>query len=339
MRRDLFRTTQTGCLLAKDLPLLGETLDASKGNSVISTFAPALRPARPWRSQIMASWLIVSVTYWEEGQLRCVLSREGQVNIYGPGGKPDHTYQIPEAGVFGEAASGLGYVNRIVAIGDHLYVCGQSRQVWRFEWDGKDLASGRWVDAAGPMRQPAISNPPDDPTDEQAFDRWLDDNDAVDLVDIAGASDSDIYAVGDQCWHWDGHQWQQLSLPTDEPLAAIKVMSPEQVCFVGHNGTLLVGNARDGCAELSGVDDNQNFTGVEWFGDRLFLASNSGLFTFDPASRRIERYATDLQPDLQDTHVLEAKDGILWSFGFKDLVWFDGTRWTRVDHPDNPPIR
>lgn len=80
MRRDLFRTTQAGCLLAKDLPLLGETLDVSEGNSVISTYAPALRPARPWRSQIMASWLIVSVTYWEEGQLRCVLSREGQVN-------------------------------------------------------------------------------------------------------------------------------------------------------------------------------------------------------------------------------------------------------------------
>lgn len=305
---------------------------------MITTYAPALRPTKPWRSQLMEAWLIVSVTYWEADQLRCVLSQEGQVNIYGPGGQPDHTYQIPEAGVFGGAAIGLGYVNRIRVIGDHLYVCGQSRQVWRFEWDGRDLASGRWVDAAGAMRQRAISEPPDD-ADEEAFDRWLDDNDAVDLVDIAGPGEQDLYAVGDQCWHWDGHQWQQLALPTDEALAAIKVMSPELVYVVGHNGTLLAGNARDGFADLSSVDDNQNFTGLEWFGDRLYLASNLGLFTYDPGTRRIERCATDLSRDLQDTHLLEAKDGVLWSFGFRDLAWFDGKRWTRVDHPDNPPIR
>ncbi len=37
--------------------------------------------------------------------------------------------------------------------------------------------------------------------------------------------------------------------------------------------------------------------------------------------------------------MLEAKHGILWSFGLKDLAWFGGKRWTWVDHPDNPPIR
>ena len=58
------------------------------------------------------------------------------------------------------------------------------------------------------------------------------------------------------------------------------------------------------------------------------------LFLRATAARKIERYATDLKPDLKDTHMLEAKDGILWSFGFKDLAWFDGSRWTRVDHPD-----
>ena len=61
--------------------------------------------------------------------------------------------------------------------------------------------------------------------------------------------------------------------------------------------------------------------------------------SYDPAKKTIEPYATDLSPDLQDTHILEAKDGILWSFGFKDLAWFDGKTWTRVNNPDNPPIR
>lgn len=63
------------------------------------------------------------------------------------------------------------------------------------------------------------------------------------------------------------------------------------------------------------------------------------LFAWDPATRRITSQRTDLKPELQDTHQLEAKDGVLWSFGFKDLACFDGRNWTRIDHPDNPPIR
>lgn len=285
----------------------------------------------------MEGWQLVSATLLAAGSLRCVLSREGQVNLYGPGGQPDHSFQIPEAGVFGEAACGLGYVNRIRAVGDGLYVCGQSRQVWRFERDGGDLASGRWVDMAGAMRQPPMPDPPDD---ADAFERWLDDNDAIDFVDIAGSSERDLYAVGDEAWHWDGRRWARLSLPTDEPLAAIKVMSAQLIYIVGHNGTVLAGNAREGLRDLSTVEDNQNFTAVEWFADRLFLASNLGLFTLEPVGEgRIRRHATGLQPELQDTHQLEARDGVLWSFGFKDLAYFDGRRWTRVDHPDNPPIR
>jgi hypothetical protein len=286
-------------------------------------------------------WLVVSVCRWGAG-LRCVLSREGDVNIYGPGGKPDHTFQIPEAGVFSDHATGLGYVNRIRAIGASLYVCGQSRQVWRFEWDGKSLNRGRWVDAAGPMRQPPLPEPEGE-LEGDALDAWLEAHDAIDLVDIDGPAENDLYAVGDEAWHFDGRRWTQLDLPTDEPLAGIKVLDADRIVFVGHNGTLLLGSAKRGFTELSSADDNQNFTGVEWFEGKLYLASNQGLFVYDTAppqhERRIERCNTALQPELQDAHQLEALGGVLWSFGFKDLAWFDGRDWTRVDHPDNPPIR
>jgi hypothetical protein len=341
MKNDLYRTTQSGCLISADLPLLVETLDHLENNSVISTYAPKLRPGKPWRSQIVENWLLVSASFLESSELRCVLSREGQVNIYGPGGKPDHTFQIPEAGVFCETANDLGYVNRVRAVGSDLYVCGQSRQVYRFDWNGKDLNAGQWVNVAGLMRQPPMPEPPDEATqaaDEDALDRWMDENEAIDLVDIHGPSKDDLYSVGDEAWHWNGTQWRQLELPTDEPLAAIKVLNPKEVCFVGHNGTLLFGNATDGFKDLSSTDDNQNFTAVEWFDGRLFMASNFGLFTYDPTRKRIQPYKTDLKTELQDTHHLEAKDGVLWSFGFKDLAFFDGKSWTRVDHPDNPPI-
>jgi hypothetical protein len=44
-------------------------------------------------------------------------------------------------------------------------------------------------------------------------------------------------------------------------------------------------------------------------------------------------------PELQDAHVVDACDGVLWSIGEKDIARFDGKQWVRVDHPDNPPIR
>jgi hypothetical protein len=42
--------------------------------------------------------------------------------------------------------------------------------------------------------------------------------------------------------------------------------------------------------------------------------------------QHIDVCITGLTPQLQDVHKLEAKGGMLWSFGFKDLVWFDGKR-------------
>ena len=339
MNKNLFRTYQTGCLVEAMLPLFGETLDQFEGNSVITTYAPKLRPSSPWRKQIVEGWTIVSVDFWKPHEIRCILDREGRVNLYGPSGNPDRTYQIPDAGVMREGAADYGYVNRIRAIGDGLYVCGQSRQVYRFIPGTPHVLDGQWVDFAGTMRQLPMSEPPDDPEGGEAFNRWLDENDAIDLVDIAGANESDIYTAGDECWHYDGRRWKQLQLPTDEFINAIKVINAHQVVMVGHNGTLLIGNARKGFTELSSVDDNQNLTSVELFEDKLFMASNLGLFTYDPAKKKIERYVTTLTPDLQDTHILEAKDGVLWSFGFKDLAYFDGKSWTRVDHPDNTPIR
>jgi hypothetical protein len=331
-------TIEGGCLIRADMALLNTSIDslpqADFDFSRVSTHELADKDT-PWGYKDYG-WVVVSVAYWSSIRLRCILSREGEIRLYGPGGKPDHTYQIPEAGVFGDSEAGFGYANRIRAIGDQLYVCGQARQVYQFSWDGKDLSSGQWLNIAGEMRQSPMSEPPDDDKD---LDQWLDDNDSIDLVDIHGASPQDIYVTGDQTWHFNGSAWRLLELPTDEPMAAIKVLDAKRIVLVGHNGSLLIGNSQEGFQDLSTVDDNQNFVGVEWFDNKLWLASNFGLFIFDPLKKKIEKYTTSLQPDLQDTHQLEAKDGVLWSFGFKDLAYFDGKAWTRVDHPDNQPIR
>lgn len=147
--------------------------------------------------------------------------------------------------MFGDAAIGLGYVNRIRAIAGQLYVCGQSRQVYRFAWNGQDLATGQWINVAGPMRQAPLTEPPATDAGEDAFDAWLDSDDHIDFVDIDGSAADDMYAVGDEVWRTrNGRSWQRLTLPTDEPINAIKVIDAQRVWMVGHNGTLLYGNAK-----------------------------------------------------------------------------------------------
>jgi len=333
-------TIESACLIRGSFALLATSLDTLPQRewdfSRVSTFEPNDK-INPW-SYRDYDYTVVDVSFWQENNLRCILSREGDIRLYGPGGVPDRTYRLPDAGVMRQEAAGYGYVNRIRTIGQSLYVCGQSRQVYRFAPGAAHVLDGVWEDFAGPMRQAPISEPPDDNGGE-AFDRWLDENDAIDFMDIAGASEDDIYAAGDECWHYDGLRWEQLQLPTDECINAIKAIDTDQIVMVGHNGTVLMGNARQGFKELSGIEDNQNFTGAEWFQGKLFLASNLGLYIYDPDTGKIEAYRTKLSPELQDAHILEAKDGVLWSFGFKDLAYFDGKAWMRVDHPDNPPIR
>lgn len=105
------------------------------------------------------------------------------------------------------------------------------------------------------------------------------------------------------------------------------------VYIVGGNGTVLKGNYKDGFKDLSYSKHIQHYMDIEYFNGDLYLASNKGIFILNCATDEIKKYKTDL-----DTHKLSAKDGVLWSIGIKDIAWFDGKSWIRVDIPGNPKI-
>lgn len=336
------KTIRHACLIESMHAMFAEELDFVKDKDIevsfVSRYDPnGLSASDPWRVKPYENWRISSVCYWPSRDLRCVLSREGDTRIYGLGGTPDHLGNIKPAGVFQPNALGFGYVNQIKAVDRGLYVCGQSRQVYRFYPGDERTLTGQWHDIAGAMRQSPISAPPEG-DDAAAFDAWLDSNNAVDFVDLGGSAEDDLYCVGDEAWHWDGKTWRQLQLPTDEPLAAIEVLNQDTVLLAGRNGTLLKGSAQHGFTQLTPPPPGVHFTGIALFNRQLFLPSNQGMFVYDPEQAQLLAYASGLQPELQDCHLVEAKDGVLWSFGFKDLAWFDGVRWTRIQHPDNQPI-
>ena len=210
-------------------------------------------------------------------------------------------------------------------IGQHLYAAGGAGQVYR------RLGPDQWVHMDdGLLQAPDVS--------ERLLPRAID-----------GPHESAIYLLGSVsaaglppflCF-WNGQHWTRLPLPeVAERLTGIHVESESRIWLCGANGTLLLGNDADGFKSLSTVDDNQLFLSVTLFQGRAYLGSNLGLFVYDPAqpSSGIQPVITGLTPELQDTNIVDAVDGVLWSIGPKDIARFDGKTWERIHHPDNPRI-
>ena len=265
-------------------------------------------------------WHVFSTCVWSASpytkRAYVVLSKEGDVRIEVAGGDPVIIEHIPDAGLHMDWSDNYGYVMTVRQIDQHLYVCGDNRQVYR------RADSGQWEHIDQGILLP--------PTDKSMKC----------LMDIGGVSERSIYAVGysGEIFYFDGENWRQVNSGVDDDLFHVKVVSELDIYIIGANGTLLKGNQHFGFKNLSSVEDNQRFTGIEIFNGTLFLASNLGMFVYDSKGKKIVPYQTDLKPDLVDCHVLEAKDGVLWSIGFKDLACYDGKTWTRINHPDNPPI-
>ncbi|MCO5358617.1 hypothetical protein [Acidovorax kalamii] len=275
-------------------------------------------------------WRAVALAYFgpqhENFDDVVVLSEEGDVRYIG-----DHDpllEKIPGAGVFGAGAKGWGYLADIQQIGDSLYACGYKGQVYKRygpnDWDHVDK---------GLLQDPKTAQ-----------------EHRIALSVINGPHENAIYAAGYQHADWlppkafffNGTLWRELELPAvAERIVNMYVESEARIWMCGANGTLLLGNAQDGFKSLSTVDDNQLFTSVCKFQDKMYLASNLGLFIYDPANQDagIQMVKTNLMPELQDANIVDSYDKVLWSIGPKDIARFDGTTWERIDHPDNPPIR
>jgi hypothetical protein len=327
-----------GCVFERDFAYVAATLDSlhSEDRFTRVFVFDDQKAEDKWVHHDLPDWKVASVCIRSATSVRprmaCSISENGDVEMTFVGG--EIVEKIPDAGLLDDDSPGYGYVNAIREIGNRLYVCGFSGQVYRRDDQG-------WTHFDEGLLQPI------DDTDKIVQALMVEDSDllqaafdaTMSLSDINGINEADIYTVGDEgrIYHHDGNSWTQIASPVDEDLARIKCISEKEVWICGYNGALLLGNWRDGFKDVSSVDDNDYFLSVEKYHGMVYLATESGLFTFD--GNKIRPLKSGLKPELKDGHILEVKDGVLWSFGFKDLAWFDGKQWTRVHHPDNGPIR
>ncbi|NHZ66674.1 hypothetical protein [Massilia genomosp. 1] len=329
-------TFVAGCVIEKDYVYLAaklDSLDIEDAYTRIFIFDGAKGDSN-WVLHDLADWEVVSVGVASSvtPRLYCSLSKDGNVRLEYVGG--ELVEEIVDAGLSTGDVDKYGYVSKIREIGNHLYVCGLSGQVYRRE-------GGIWKHFDENLLRPVIDFAQRieriNSGDMSDFDSLFDD--ALALNDVNGIDESDIYTVGDsgKIFHFDGKDWSQVECGIDEILLCIKCVSRDEVWICGYNGALLKGNWKKGFVDVSGVDDNDVYSSVEVFKDVVYLASETGLSIFN--GNKIQRLKTGLVPEIFDGNLLESKDGVLWSFGFKDIAFYDGTEWTRVPFPDNPPIR
>ncbi|MDR1424181.1 MAG: hypothetical protein LBI92_06230 [Azoarcus sp.] len=255
-----------------------------------------------------------------EGRRLCALSKEGEVEIFSGKSGKGVIEKIPDAGLrlseYTEEGV-TGYVTHIREIGDSLYVCGQSGQVYRRTESG-------WIHIDA-----GVFSPLRDPDDDEV--------NSFNCID--GNDGNDLYVVGDDgvVFHCDGFVWRPVQVNTREHLLWVRCYGRDEVYICGYNGTLLRGSARNGFKDVSALEDNFTWWCLCKFRDKVYLSATEGLYAWD--GKKIARVGTGLSPEVETYRLDADREGkTLWSFGAKDLACFDGQKWQRLHDPDNPRI-
>jgi hypothetical protein len=233
----------------------------------------------------------------------CALSLQGEVEYQQVGGA--RTESIPGAGTL----DGAGAMSEIREVGKDLVACGYNAQVYHRARDG-------WTSISQGLA---------------AFVKGK--RGSVNLNSIDGSSLKDLYAVGyhGRIFHYDGKSWRELESPTNVHLERVRVYDGK-VYICGNKGTLLSGDVGGFTIHASSAV-KENLWGVAWFRSKVYVAGLERLYVWDGST--LAPLKTGLKPEIGG-YRLDARDGVLWSFGSKDLAWTDGKKWHRLPHPDNP---
>jgi hypothetical protein len=259
------------------------------------------REAKKW-SIFPLKWIPIRLAFLERpAPCNYVLRENGTIGLgYG-------TYSEESIDNSLEGPKGRGPLRDLQVIGSTLFAAGMSRQVYRREGPGNwQRVDGGVVAPLGELRPSGFTS-------------------------IAGLAESDFLAVGylGEIWSCRNGIWTKHESPTNLLLHRVVVVEPTLAYATGQKGLLL---RYDGAAwtEVSRDVDMGDLWGAAWFGGALYVASESNVY-------RLEKDGS-LKPvkveGASSCGHLHANDGVLWSFGSKDLAsTSDGRIWRRVDPP------
>jgi len=137
--------------------------------------------------------------------------------------------------------------------------------------------------------------------------------------DIGGFALDDLYACGgkgDLC-HYDGKQWTEIDLPTNQELMTLHCAPNGLVYIGGRDGLLIEGrgdnwqfigrNTRgfttDGSRETAGM--GATIKDMAWYKDRLYLATDQGLYDYTDGRVRRTSGVNSIMPHPHEVEHVE----------------------------------
>jgi hypothetical protein len=232
------------------------------------------------------------------------MSADGEVSVYGASGRTIEMIDDSD-----EGPSELLQLRCIRVIGSGVYAAGLGRHVYRRMTPGRWAAVDRGVFAPRAEREVPVGF------------NWID-----------GLREDAIYAAGyfGEIWFYDGRRWIQQDSPTNVSLNGVCCVSEDEVVIGGMAGTVLRGaNGRWEVIEQG--ETEKDFWGITHFRGQTYLSNYDGVFALEDGS--LTQVDMGL-PDAVSTAYLDAKDGVMWSVGHRDLAFTeDGESWTVVERP------
>lgn len=116
------------------------------------------------------------------------------------------------------------------------------------------------------------------------------------LVDLAGFSETDMYAVGGggAVWHFDGKKWSAIEFPTNNRLYTVACGADGLVYISDVHGSLYKG--RGSSWELVvRMDQSLPFADSAWFDGRLWCANDYGMYVLEE-NRLVEAHLARQDP-------------------------------------------
>lgn len=277
-------------------------------------------------STISSAWTPNQTEYLLVDSFREVVS-------YKPNKYEDHEEEIPFDGRgygFKDAGEIGSSIYKVVRVNNTVFAVGSPLRVFQ------RMADQQWMEHKGiPIPEQLRSE------DREQILEGLDNSM---LIDLAGFSEMDMYAVGGggAVWHFDGETWRVVEFPTNNRLYTVTCGGDGLVYITDIRGSLYKG--RGSSWELVvRMDQSLPFADSAWFDGRFWCANDYGMYILegnrlveahrariDPIPKQIALYShrIDVSPDGTKMLVCGGNGAALccekkWEILFSDMDFFE----------------
>jgi hypothetical protein len=229
------------------------------------------------------------------------LGARGEVMCLG-----SRAFHFEKIGKGADSPEKRGPMRGIRGVGESVFAVGMNRQIYKRD------SAGVWS------------------TFEKGLPKRLKGSDEVTGFEaIDGFDETELYTVGwdGEIRQFDGTAWINRDSPTNFILTDVCCAGNGVVYACGRVGTLLAGRA-DQWRSLTKPAFKDDLWSLAWFQGQLYAASMTALYVLEKESFRPVRIGKDAP---ETCFRLSARDGVLWSIGAKDVMAYDGKKWTRID--------